>query len=601
LTEETYVKNVEKEILNELSLEKAFQHMEFLVNEIGERLAGTEKLKRAAEYIRKELELYGLEAKIDRFYIYHSYPKDAELRVLYPETRVIEAKPCCHIASTLPEGIKGELVYVGAGGYQDYIGKDVRNNIVLADMTWDPPRPEKARIAFEKGAKAMIIMNWGSKDNPVIQMGAVKSVWGNPTPETFRKIPQITVISITRAAGEYLKNLCLKGKVIVWLRAEATREWVEANQPIGILKGKEKPEEFVLVGGHLEAWGKTAICNSSGNALTLELARVFAKHKDKLKRSIIFAFWDGHEIAEAAGSTWFVDTYWDKMRGRCIAYVNIDNPGILGTSVPLIRGVTEIKDFLEDIVEEMWGKGEWRDAYKGGDESFFGIGIPYISFYTGYTPEKLRELNWASLSPWLHSEADTIDKIDKDLFSKHMIFYASLIFRLCNALVIPYNFTLVADKLIKDLKELNILEGKLSLTDLIEKAEQLKEVAEKLNEYRVKIEKLYEESKNKGKIEEAADLINRCLMRMGYELSPILRSEAERYDQDPYGYTIAQKPIPRLYVSIRKITELDRQSDEFKLWETKLIREKNRVCDAIHNSIDYAELVLALVEKKLSS
>ncbi|MEM3828012.1 MAG: M28 family metallopeptidase [Conexivisphaerales archaeon] len=596
------MEDVEKEILNELSPEKAFKHMEFLVNEIGERPAGTKKLKRAAEYIRQELELYKLDAKIDNFYVYHSYPRSAELRVLHPETRVIEAKPCCHIASTLPEGIEGELIYVGAGGYQDYVGKDVRNKIVLVDMTWAPPRPEKARIAYEKRVKAMIIMNWGTTDNPVIQLGAVKSVWGNPTPETFKKIPQITVISITRAAGEYLKSLCLKGDVRVWLRAEATREWVEANQPIGILRGKERPEEFILVGGHLEAWGKTAICNSSGNSLTLELARVFAKYRDKLKRSIVFTFWDGHEVAEAAGSTWFVDTNWDKIRGQCIAYVNIDNPGILGTSVPIMHGVTVIKDFLEGIVEEVWGKGEWHDAYKGGDASFFGIGVPYISFYTGYTPEKLRELNWASLSPWIHSEADTIDKIDRDLFSKHLLFYALLVLRLCNTLVVPYNFTLVADKLIKDLKELDKnLERRLSLTDLIKKAEKLKEVAEKLNEYRLKIEKRYEESEDKKKIEEVANLINKALMKMSYELSYVLWSEAGRYGQDPYGYTIAQKPIPRLYVPIKKITELSEQSDDFKLWETKLIRERNRVCDAIHNSIDYAELVLALVEKKLSS
>ncbi|MEM3551704.1 MAG: hypothetical protein QXV01_11515, partial [Candidatus Bathyarchaeia archaeon] len=63
------MEDVEKEILNELSPEKAFKHMEFLVNEIGERPAGTKKLKRAAEYIRQELELYKLDAKIDNFYV----------------------------------------------------------------------------------------------------------------------------------------------------------------------------------------------------------------------------------------------------------------------------------------------------------------------------------------------------------------------------------------------------------------------------------------------------------------------------------------------------------------------------------------------------
>lgn len=82
----------------------------------------------------------------------------------------------------------------------------MNDKIVLTDMTWAPPRPEKARIALEKKAKALIIMNWGTADNPVIQMGTIKSVWGNSTPESFKRIPQIPVMSITRAAGEYLAD-----------------------------------------------------------------------------------------------------------------------------------------------------------------------------------------------------------------------------------------------------------------------------------------------------------------------------------------------------------------------------------------------------------
>ena len=219
---------VEKEkpgnkIVADLSVDRSYKHMTFLVDDVGERLAGTESIGKAADYIKKELESYGLEARVDRFYMYHSYPGQAALKVIYPETRSLETRPVCHISSTLDEGLTGELIYARAGGYEDYENIEVRDKIILTDMTWSPPRPEKARIAFEKKAKALIIMNWGTSDNPVIQMGAVKSVWGNPTPDNFKLIPQIPVISITRASGEYLKELCSKGKVKVWLRAEATR------------------------------------------------------------------------------------------------------------------------------------------------------------------------------------------------------------------------------------------------------------------------------------------------------------------------------------------------------------------------------------------
>ena len=57
------------------------------------------------------------------------------------------------------------------------------------------------------------------------------------------------------------------------------------------------------------------------------------------------------------------------------------------------------------------------------------------------------------------------------------------------------------------------------------------------------------------------------------------------------------EPIPRLYVSIAKLAELSEQSEEFKLWQTKLIRERNRVSDAINNCVDYIELTLSLLQE----
>ena len=332
------------------------------------------------------------------------------------------------------------------GGYEDYEGLDVRGKIVLTGMTWAPPRPEKARIAHEKGAKALIIMNWGPVDNPVIQMGGVKSQWGNPTPESYQTIPLIPVISITRGAGEYLRELIDRTEVRVWLRAEATREWVSASQPVGFLKAEVETDEFILVGSHMEAWGKTAVCNSSGNSLTLELARVLAAHRRELRRNVVFAFWDGHEVAEAAGSTWFVDSRWESLSQNCLAYLNVDNPGIRGTSIPGLTGVAEMREFLQGLVRRQWDReATWSTAYKGGDSSFFGVGVPYVGFYTRYTEEELKRLNYASLSPTLHSEGDTIDKLDQDLFKRHLDLYGSLVLSLTNTPRIPYDFVPVAE------------------------------------------------------------------------------------------------------------------------------------------------------------
>jgi len=585
---------VEDEIQSDLSVDEAYNHMTFLVEEVGERLAGTKSIEKAAVYIKNKLEEYGLESRIDRFPIYHSYPVFASLRLISPENRIIKAKPVCHILSTPEEGITGELVYAAAGGYEDYETIEVKDKIVLTDMTWAPPRPEKARIAFEKEAKALIIMNWGTSDNPVIQMGAVKSVWGNPTPENFKKMPLIPVISITRADGEYLKELCTKGKAHVWLRAEATREWVQANQPTCAISGKDRPDEFILVGGHLEAWGKTAICNSSGNALMLELARVLAKHQNMLKRSIVFAFWDGHEIGEAAGSTFYVDSNWDELAEHCVAYVNIDNPGIIGTIVPKSRGVPEVKEFQQKVVREVWGEeGDWSMAYKGGDQSFFGVGVPYIGFATGYTAEELKRLNWASLSPWLHSEADTIDKIDKDLYEKHLRFFAHLILQLCNSELFPYNLNDLIGVLKSHLESLKKQAEDLPLVQLerlIEKAALLEKTVQSFQNKRGEIL-----SRGISGKKDTIDLINRASMKISRILSPMLWMEAEKYSQDPYGYYLIGKPIPRLYVPITQMKKLTEDQEEFQLWMTKFTREKNHVSDIIQHSLEHLTLILKII------
>src|SRR5207237_526123 len=63
------------------------------------------------------------------------------------------------------------------------------------------------------------------------------------------------------------------------------------------LPGTEKPDELVIVGGHLDSWdGATgATDNGTGVATTLEAARLLTKAGAKPKRTIRFMLWSGEE------------------------------------------------------------------------------------------------------------------------------------------------------------------------------------------------------------------------------------------------------------------------------------------------------------------
>ena len=247
------------------------------------------------------------------------------------------------------------------------------------------------------------------------------------------------------------------------------------------------------------------------------------------------------------------------------------------------------------VVEEVWGDvGDWSQVYKGGDESFLGVGVPYIGFATGYTPEELKRLNWASLSPWLHSEADTIDKIDKKLLEQHLRFFAVLIYQLCNSETVPYNLLDLTEAIVSNLKSLKKLSEEIKseeLDSLIEKAGQLEKSVKTLNEIKGMV--LSHQTAVK---EEAIDLINKASIKVSRELSHILWMEADKYDQDPYGYYLVGKPIPRLYVPLVRMSQKKKDREEFNLWLTEFIRERNRVSDAIRNATEYLILTAKLLE-----
>ncbi len=69
------------------------------------------------------------------------------------------------------------------------------------------------------------------------------------------------------------------------------------NNVIAEIKGREKPDEWILVGAHLDSrdYGTGAQDNGAGSASVLEVARAIASLGKAPRRSIRFALWGGEE------------------------------------------------------------------------------------------------------------------------------------------------------------------------------------------------------------------------------------------------------------------------------------------------------------------
>ncbi|HXX40140.1 MAG TPA: M28 family peptidase [bacterium] len=583
-------------VTSEVSEERVWGHVRHLVETIPARISGEGGDVRAAAYYRAEMEASDLGVEWCEMDLLNSRAGSADLRVLAPETRVLDADCCLHIASTTAEGITAELVFVGPGGVTDYRGKDVRGKIVLAEVSYAPPTPEKARLAAIHGAVGIVLMNWGTADMPYVPKRALKAVWGNPTPTTAVQIPQLAGVAITRAAGEYLRELCGRGPVRVRLRAESPREWQTLVQPIGHLPAGALERPFIIVSGHFDCWPPGATDNATGNGVMLEIARVLARHTDDLRRAVVFAFWNGHEVAEAAGSTWFVDHAWDAIQRHAVAYLNIDSLGMMGGTRVVTASSQELARFHADVEQRILGHAaEPRRLSRTGDQSFFGIGVPSVTGRFMHSAAQIEAWNGATLGWWNHTDQDTLDKIDRRLLATELKLWAAYVVRLASEPVLPTRFQPLALELQQAVATLAA--GGTDLLDLASLAtlcDRLVQRTAALDERADVLARRCADGSGAGPGEEATEM-NECLLHLSRGLTAPARSVAGRYGQDSYGLTDLTAPIPAL-APLATLRALPPLSDEARVLGTELRRRRNALADGVSDAVWLIDRTLAHVD-----
>ncbi len=558
-------------LLNKVSNTEMEKTIKWLTEETPYRLAGSKMQQKAAEYVLCRMKEYGLEAKIEEFYAYNSDPITSEVYVLEPYVEQIESLPCAHIKSTVPEGEEYELIYVNDGAAEQYKDKDVKGKFVLVEVSYAPPVPEKARIAYEMGAAGIMCMNWGN-DEEVICHRALKGVWGNPTEETFKKIPDIIGVGVTRSAGMKLKEMCLKNmKVKIRVKAHATRQWSRLQQPFGVLRGNGKSDEFLLVSSHLDAWQPGVTCNATGNATTLEICRILSEHRDILDRDVYFTFWSGHEIAEAAGSTWFIDNHWDELNRKCVSYMHIDSTGVKDTKIHEIKASNELLSFAVNNYKKVEGERNIRamSLRKIGDQSFMGIGIPSVTQRMSFTEDDMKKAHGATLGWWNHTCEDSLDKCDYEILARDTKITLRLILDLATEELLPYEFESKFNDLSHKVEELKIKHSRhFEFSDLLKNLYETKEAVLKIQ-------------KNKSEYTGAnAQLYNQFVMNVCRNMMNVYMTYTDKFGQDSYGYSKLSAPIP-LLADLKRLEESEVGTLEYGMIHTQLVKNKNRIIDGL--------------------
>ena len=582
---DAYDHSTEKELLNSASREVPWKLVEYFSRI--KRDSGTEGEKEAARYITSQLESFGIPYQVYEPELYLSLPEWAKLQVVSPSPFGIRCKTPSFSYSTDGKTVEGSLVYVPTetGEKTEYlfgegmkdVTQDVRGKIVLTEGIF---APQKAWEFESRGAIGQIYINPGT----LIHDGNFSTVWGTPTLESMGRLPKNPIVCITRPDGERLIELCKAGEPKVSIQTRLNVRWAKCPIPVAEIRGTEEPEKYMLIHGHYDVWHFGVGDNATGNAACLEIARVLNLFKDRLSRSVKVAWWPGHSSGRYGGSTWFSDQFALDLNENCIAQINIDSPGCRwATEYDGVMWMSEVDDFCNKVIHDVTGKKpRGIRPMRAGDYSFNHIGVTSMYMLMSTIPEKIRKekgfytVGGCAGNSWAwHTENDTLEVADPEVLLTDIKIYIASIYRILNAYIYPFDFRKWAEEAVKLLEDYQTAgENLFDLKPAIDEIQGLQQA----------FSHFYSEAENtclkKRKNWSRFKKIDQSLLALGRILIPIDYTKGERYSHDPAIHI----PSFPAFEGVHRLPQLSPETNEYRFLKTQLLRNRNRVIDALRRA-----------------
>jgi len=281
---------------------KTYEWLDFLSNQIGGRLSGSLNAQRAVNWAESELINLGLD-KVQLQPV--MVPKWVRGN---PEFAYVETKPgkilnmnVCALGgsiSTPPAGIKANVVEVSSFDQLETLGKDkIEGKIVFYNRPMDKSiidtfksyggcvdqRYDGAFHAAKSGAVAIIVrsMTLAIDDLPHTGSMSYRNLAVN------QRIPAAAIS--TKDADLLSSMLKMDNSIKFFLKQNCKQlDDVLSYNVIGEIKGSEFPDEYILVGGHLDSWdlGDGSHDDGAGCVQSMEVLRLFKILEIKPKRTL---------------------------------------------------------------------------------------------------------------------------------------------------------------------------------------------------------------------------------------------------------------------------------------------------------------------------
>ena len=423
---------------------------EYLTTEIGPRLTGGKEMQAATAWTVQRFKDYGLDAHQEDATVAHAwYPGVSTAEIVTPWHKVIPIYAEAYSKTTCPQGqaptdaqgrqnpaceISAPVTVLAAG--QTPAAEDVKGKIVLqgapvsnnldpdyvADNSYDsvivPPKgvpTGRGRGGFGgRGAGAAaganpldgaaLILRDGGKPWNLVSIGSAGRGQSGFSATPTAAIAHEDYALIYRMLTDYHNDVSIR----VAIRGTLSTGPEKASITVAQIKGSEKPDEQVIIGGHLDSWflGQGAVDNGTGAMSVLEAARIIHALGWKPKRTLTFILFTGEESGGVGARTFVANHKAEMPKVDAVLVADVGTGRFL--SIP-IDGFWEAVPALEQVytpLREVFDLQPLDTRTFGSSDhvAFEREGIPaYIGIQA---PAHYREEH--------HTQADTFDKVIPD-------------------------------------------------------------------------------------------------------------------------------------------------------------------------------------------
>ncbi len=283
---------------------EGLDRLRYLCDQIGPRLSGSPSLERAIQWSAEEMKKAGLtNVQTPPVKVPHWVRGRESATLLAPIEKPLVMLGLGMSVGTPPEGITAEVVAVSDFDELQQLGKEkVAGKIVLFNPEWKgyggtvQYRGSGASRAAELGAVATLVRSMTGNSLATPHTGALNYTVG---------VPKIPAAAITVEDAAMIHRLVKSGapvKVRLMMEARQLPD-ADSHNVMGEIRGREKPEEVVVLGGHIDSWdlGQGANDDGSGIIATFQAVALLQKLGLKPRRTIRVVFWVNEENGGTGG------------------------------------------------------------------------------------------------------------------------------------------------------------------------------------------------------------------------------------------------------------------------------------------------------------